>query len=115
MLASGVRRRGSAGAGGGVLIMARYYDIEFAVELPRSITIRARDAVEARRAALDIIDEAVKGVMDFLGVDEGTWKGPVCIADLHLADTWGHVPRMRDDSVGIYDATAAAEGGRADG
>ena len=61
------------------------------------------------------VDEAVKGVMDFLGVDEGTWKGPVCIADLHLADTWGHVPRMRDDSVGIYDATAAAEGGRADG
>lgn len=88
----------------------RYYEIEFDVALPRSITIKARDALEARKAALAVIDEVVKETMSFLMTKDGGCRCPSHAGDLRVADTWGHVPLMREDSIGVYDADQILEG-----
>lgn len=88
----------------------RYYEIEFDVALPRSIVVKAHDALAAREAALAVISEAVGEVMSFLMARDGGWRCPTHVGDLRVSDTWGHVPPMREDSVGVYDAQQVLEG-----
>lgn len=77
----------------------KFYEIEFKLEIPKSITVWADNAEEAEAFAEKKVDQMVVSFLDLFASET-----QINSKDFNVVTTWNAYPTARDDSVGIYEA-----------
>lgn len=77
----------------------KFYEIEFKLEIPKSITVLAENGEEALAFAEKKVDQMVVSFLDLFASET-----QITSKDFDVVTTWNAYPTARDDSVGIYEA-----------